>query len=298
MLPTSLMRAVSKTSTCSLIPHLPSSTLPSLSASLSTTSPASSLVQTEVDNMGIATVKLARAPVNSLNLELLQELGSTVRELEVSGAKALILTSAQPTVFCSGLDIMEMYKPDPERLSKFWSTFQETWRSLYGSRLPTVAAITGHSPAGGCVLAMSCDYRVMQSPAFKIGMNETALGTGVPYWIKELMVRTVGHRQAELAFQLSILFDPQSALQIGLVDEVAESREKVMEAATNIALKFAAIPSEARHATKMLMRKPFIDDLASRKEADIEFTIDTFMDPTLQKNMGLYLEAMRKKSKK
>ena len=56
MLPTSLMRAVSKTSTCSLIPHLPSSTLPSLSASLSTTSPASSLVQTEVDNMGIATV--------------------------------------------------------------------------------------------------------------------------------------------------------------------------------------------------------------------------------------------------
>ena len=121
----------------------------------------------------------------------------------------------------------------------------------------------------------------MQSPGFKIGMNETALGTGVPYWIKvsillcfpsrfigriflkDLMVRTVGQRQAELAFQLSILFDPQSALkvifkswltfaicwnlivaetyldawqivivkillwQIGLVDEVAETREKV-----------------------------------------------------------------------
>ena len=75
----------------------------------------------------------------------------------------------------------------------------------------------------------------MQSPGFKIGMNETALGTGVPYWIKvniallsgsflrylivrillkELMVRTVGYRQAELAFQLSILFDPQSALKV------------------------------------------------------------------------------------
>merc|ERR1719376_709430 len=106
MLPTSLMRAVSKTSTCSLFSHLPSSsTLPSLSASLSTTSPASSLVQTEVDDKGIATVKLARAPVNSLNLELLEELGSRVRELEDYGAKALILTSAQPTVFCSGLDI-------------------------------------------------------------------------------------------------------------------------------------------------------------------------------------------------
>ena len=65
------------------------------------------------------------------------------------------------------------------------------------------------------------------------------------------MVRTVGQRQAELAFQLSILFDPQAALkvnvypwmfiilldgakmfffliwQVGLVDELAESREKV-----------------------------------------------------------------------
>ena len=72
--------------------------------------------------------------------------------------------------------------------------------------------------------------QVMQSPGFKIGMNETALGTGVPYWIKvkiasferflvrilwkDLMVRTVGQRQAELAFQLSILFDPQSALKV------------------------------------------------------------------------------------
>lgn len=237
------MRVVSKTSTCSLITHVQPSTL---SASLSTTSLVTNLVQAEVDSKGIATVKLARAPVNSLNLELLQELGSTVRELEISGATALVLTSAQPTVFCSGLDIMEMYKPDPARLAKFWSTFQDTWCSLYGSSLPTVAAITGHSPAGGCVLAMSCDYRVMQAPDFKIGMNETALGTGVPYWIKDLMVRTVGQRQAELAFQLSILFEPQSALKIGLVDEVGETREKVLESATNMATKLAAIPSEER----------------------------------------------------
>jgi len=298
MLPASLMRmAASKTASPTLTANL-IHPAPLISAFLSTSCPASNLVQTEVDNNGIATVKLARAPVNSLNLELLQELGETVKSVEESGAKALILTSAQPTVFSSGLDIMEMYKPDTARLAQFWSTFQDTWCSLYGSCLPTVAAITGHSPAGGCVLAMSCDYRVMQSPGFKIGMNETALGTGVPYWIKDLMVRTVGQRQAELAFQLSILFDPQSALKVGLVDEVAESREKVLESATNFALKMAAIPCEARHATKMLMRQPFIEDLVTRKEADIEFTTNTFLDPILQKNMGLYLESMRKKSKK
>ena len=86
MLPTSLVR----TATSSLMPHLYPSTCSTSSASLSTTSPApSSLVQTEVNSSGVATVrkccfvtmrlqfplyqvKLARAPVNSLNLELLQ----------------------------------------------------------------------------------------------------------------------------------------------------------------------------------------------------------------------------------
>ena len=72
MLPTSLMRAVSKTSTYSLISHLPSSTLPSLSASLSTTSPASSLVQTEVDDKGIATVLANCVLLNKYSFILLK----------------------------------------------------------------------------------------------------------------------------------------------------------------------------------------------------------------------------------
>ena len=54
-----------------------------------------------------------------------------------------------------------MYKPDQVRLKQFWTSLQELWMQLYGTSLAVGAAINGHSPAGGCLLAMACDYRVM-----------------------------------------------------------------------------------------------------------------------------------------
>jgi 3,2-trans-enoyl-CoA isomerase len=76
---------------------------------------------------------------------------------------------------------MEMYKPKEERLRQFWTALQDVWLKLYGSSFPTAAAITGHSPAGGCLLALSCEYRVML-PNFTIGLNETKLGIVAPSW--------------------------------------------------------------------------------------------------------------------
>uniref|UniRef100_A0A1B6D044 Uncharacterized protein n=1 Tax=Clastoptera arizonana TaxID=38151 RepID=A0A1B6D044_9HEMI len=115
------------------------------------------LVKTTVnDKSGVATVSLNRPPVNSLNLELLQSLGETLNVLEQNKCHGMILTSESPSVFCAGLDILEMYKPDKDRVCKFWTTLQDTWLKLYLSPYPTVAAINGHSPAGGCLLALSC----------------------------------------------------------------------------------------------------------------------------------------------
>jgi 3,2-trans-enoyl-CoA isomerase len=77
-----------------------------------------------------------------------------------------------------------MYKPNEERFHKFWYLFQDVWIKLYGSSFPTAAAIIGHSPAGGCLLAISCEYRVML-PNFIIGLNETKVGIIVPTWVSD-----------------------------------------------------------------------------------------------------------------
>ncbi|GBP79769.1 Enoyl-CoA delta isomerase 1, mitochondrial [Eumeta japonica] len=166
-----------------------------------------------VDNDGIAVVTLQRPPVNSLNLDLLQAMNNTFDDVAKNKSKGMILTSASPTVFSAGLDIMEMYKPDPKRLETFWVTLQDMWLKLFGASFPTAAAINGHAPAGGCLIATSCEYRVMLSGKFTIGLNETALGIVPPTWIQDSLRHTIPTRQAEIALTTGKMFTVDEALK-------------------------------------------------------------------------------------
>lgn len=56
-------------------------------------------------------------------------------------ANYITYLQSSPTIFSAGLDILEMYKPDKDRIRAFWTQLQETWLALYGSSVPTAAAI-------------------------------------------------------------------------------------------------------------------------------------------------------------
>jgi len=88
--------------------------------------------------------------------------------------------------------------------------------------VPVAAAINGHSPAGGCVLALCCDYRVMAAGPYRIGLNETQVGLVAPEGIQYLMRRAVGEHRAERLLVGGELVEAQRAYEIGLVDELAE----------------------------------------------------------------------------
>lgn len=125
---------------------------------------------------GFLILKLNKGPVNSLNLEFLTALNIQLDKIEQDATvKGVILTSNCPNIFSAGLDILEMYNSQPERIRQFWSALQDFWMKLYGSSKIFIAAINGHSPAGGCLMSISCDYRVMATGPYKIGLNETLL---------------------------------------------------------------------------------------------------------------------------
>lgn len=131
----------------------------------------------EKTEQGYAIFRLNKRPVNSLNLEFLTALNIQLDKFEQNKhINGVILTSNMPNIFSAGLDILEMYNPKPDRLRQFWLALQEFWIKLYGSNKIYIAAINGHSPAGGCLMAMSCDYRIMAKGVYKIGLNETLLG--------------------------------------------------------------------------------------------------------------------------
>merc|ERR1712106_1015149 len=166
-------------------------------------------------------------------------------------------------------EITEMYQPEQAKLEVFWGSLQDLWIELYSCKVPTGAAIIGHSPAGGCLLAMCCDYRTMVGPKFTIGLNETQLGIVAPFWFKDRMV-----------------------------DQVVDNREECLAATYKIVSQLSKIPSEARHVSKMLMRQPTLDSLTSNKQEDIEYFAKFIQQPIIQKPMGMYLEALKAKSKK
>ncbi|XP_034939747.1 enoyl-CoA delta isomerase 1, mitochondrial-like isoform X2 [Chelonus insularis] len=239
---------------------------------------------------------MERAPVNGLNLELLQELKNSLITAQKDGSKGVILTSSLPTIFSGGLDIMEMYKPDMKRARQFWEELQETWLTLYGLGIPTAAAINGACPAGGCLMAMSCEYRVFVNGKHTMGLNETKLGIVAPTWFKDVYISTIGYRRAELALLQGALFLPQQALEINLVDEIASNKEDALTKCQKFIDSFSKIPAIGRRATKLSLRDGIMNKLKKNRESDVNVFLKYLENPFVQKGLDLYIQSLKKKN--
>jgi len=245
---------------------------------------------------GVAIMKWNNPPVNSLSFKLLEKSIETIKTLEQDPkCGALILTSDIPNIFCAGLDFKEIHRPQREQYLKYSLAFSQLWADLYGSRLATVIAVNGSSPAGGCMMAVAGDYRIMKAGKGTIGLSEVHLGLPLRGWVYEAFVNVVGHRQAELTGQRGILFNANDALRIGLVDEVVSSDEELLQRANYHAELLAKLSSDARHQTKMDLRQPLLDRMKDSMEKGTHLMVDTMMSEKMQTTLDAYFEKLKKK---
>lgn len=174
------------------------------------------------DHGSIREIRLSRAPVNALNPDLCAELTTAIGDATAQGVQGLVL-SGGPKVFSAGLDVPHLLTLTSQtELKAAWETFFDAARALAACPVPIVAAIAGHAPAGGCVLALCCDYRIMASGPFRIGLNETQVGLAAPPGIQRLMARVVGPYRAERMLVAGEMVEAERALALGLVDELAD----------------------------------------------------------------------------
>ena len=117
-------------------------------------------------------VQMNRGKVNAINHEMVNELREVFRKLENDpGVKGVILTG-QTHYFSAGLDLIELYQYDEKQIQEFFTAFGELYLQLVQFKKPFISAITGHSPAGGCVLAVASDNRYMaEGDSYVIGLN-------------------------------------------------------------------------------------------------------------------------------
>ncbi|XP_054445399.1 enoyl-CoA delta isomerase 1, mitochondrial [Pteronotus mesoamericanus] len=245
---------------------------------------------------GIAVIKMKNPPVNSLSLELLTEFVISLEKLENDKTfRGIILTSDCPGVFSAGLDLTEMCGRNPAHYAEYWKAVQELWLRLYLSNMVLIAAINGASPAGGCLLSLLCDYRILaDNPKYRIGLNETLLGIVAPFWFKDVLVNTIGHRASEHALQLGTLFPPAEALRVGIVDKVVPE-DQVQSTALSVMAQWMSIPDHARQLTKNMMRKPTADHLVKHRDSDIQNFVSFISRDSIQKSLQMYLEKLKQK---
>lgn len=260
-----------------------------------TYSTSSKLVEsTEDSETGITTVSMGRAPANALNTELLDAIKTKLNEAK-KHSRGIILTSSLPHIFSAGLDILEMYNTDKKRLTEFWSTLQQAWLTLYSLEVPIAAAINGASPAGGCLFAISCDYRVFAEGKHTMGLNETKLGIIAPKWFRDVYISVLGYRTAETALLRGSLYAPKDALNIGLVDDLATDQQQVIQKCKEHLLSFKNISPQAVSKTKLEMRKPLISWLKENQERDINEFLQFVQLPQVQKGLQKYLELLKQR---
>ena len=172
-----------------------------------------------IEHGEVRELRLSRPPVNALDPGLCQAIADAIASATADGIRGVVLAGG-PKVFSAGLDVPHLVSLGGDRaaLRAAWEGFFVAARAIAQAPMPVAAAMAGHAPAGGCVLALCCDYRVMASGPFAIGLNETQVGLVAPDGIQHLLRRVVGPHRAERMLVAGTLVQAEDALAIGLVD--------------------------------------------------------------------------------
>lgn len=240
----------------------------------------------------IRELRLDRPPANAFNPSLVTELTAAVRNAPSDGAEALVISGA-PGIFTGGLDVPELLGLGRDEIRAFWRGFYELLRTVAASEIPSVAAITGHSPAAGAVLSVFCDHRVMADGPFKIGMNEVQVGLSVPPTLQYALKRLTGPREGDALLVAGALISPAEAMRVGLVDEVVPPAE-VVPRAIAWAERLIALPRAAMRDTRRIARADLVGQFDVLDDASYDAVTERWFGEETQATMRALVARLTK----
>lgn len=243
-----------------------------------------------IDHDSIREIRMARPPVNALNPDMIEALDQAHRDAVSAGVGAIVLSGSEG-MYSAGLDVPSLVKLDRDALTAFWERFFGLMQRFAESPVPMAAGITGHSPAGGAVLALFCDYRVGTKGDFRIGLNEVEVGLPVPEVILRAMGRLIGPRNAERLCVEGRLMDPGTAHELGFLDELVDPNGAV-EAALAWCRRVTQLPSNAMSATRRMAREDLARLFDDVDEATYRVMCDVWFSDETQKTLQALLERL------
>ncbi len=230
---------------------------------------------------------------NALNTDLLRELGEAFSQAAADPkVRGVMFTSARK-LFSPGLDLQELLPLERPAMDKFMALFATTLLDLYSCSKPVVAALTGHAVAGGCVLALTADLRVIRRGA-RIGLNEVKVGVPLPYGVTQLLRETV-HRPAltEVAL-LGSNFSDEEAVAAGLVHSV-QDEDRVQPFCLEQLDRFSSRGALALTRTKSYLHQAAVERIRAHDDAHRGEFLDCWFAPETRQRVEAVVASLTAK---
>jgi enoyl-CoA hydratase len=199
----------------------------------------------------VLTLRLVHGKVNALDVELLDAMA---RELDgvAEDVRALVLTGTG-SVFSAGVDLFRITRDGADYVRRFLPLLARVLRTLFAFPRPVVAAVNGHAVAGGCVIALAADVRLMAEGDGTIGLPELLVGVPFPTAALEVVRFAVPGERLESLIYTGRTLAAREALEAGLVDEVVAPGD-LLNRAQAVARRLALIPPPVYRLTKQALR--------------------------------------------
>jgi len=214
---------------------------------------------------GVAVLRIDDGKVNVISHRVIDLLHKYLDNAE--GEARAVAIVGRPGKLSAGFDLTEM-TASVERARALVGAGGKLLMRIFGHPQPVVVAVTGHALAAGALLTLACDTRIGADGSAKIGLNETAIGMGLPTYATELAAARLSPAHLTRGAIQAEIYDPAGAVKAGYLDRVVPSAECE---ATSIAeaRRLGELRTGAYSHTKLRLRGALIERVASGIDADM-----------------------------
>ncbi|MBI3270612.1 MAG: enoyl-CoA hydratase/isomerase family protein [Planctomycetes bacterium] len=244
---------------------------------------------------GVTVVRMQDGKANTLGASMVEALAAAAERLSAAGRGGVVLTGAG-RFFSAGLNLGEVLALDRPALSRFLDLFERMTLGWFCMPRPVVAAVNGHAIAGGTVMALTADFRLVANSELRMGLNEVQLGISLPRVVPELVRLQVAPPAVNRVLLAAETFGADEAVAIGLADRAVPA-EMLEEEAVETAARLARSPGRAYASTKAGLRGEARRRIEAERAGDREAFLDSLFDPAVKAHIQATLEALRSKKK-
>jgi enoyl-CoA hydratase len=183
-----------------------------------------------------------------------QAITSTFRELAAGPEGGIVLTGVGPA-FSAGVDLWRIVSGGADYVAAFIPALVDAFTSVLACPRPVVAAVNGHAIAGGCVLTSCCDHRLMTTDKGGIGIPELIVGVPFPAAAIGIMEHAVGPQRARQMALSGKVYSAAEALELGVIDGLAEPETLVHDAVSHAARLATTVPADTFRLTKAHLQR-------------------------------------------